>query len=295
MKDIGTIPCISNDEQIFTGVSNCNKAEKKVVALLISGIKAEYPSDAAAFNAGLQGWVNADSDDLLKLFVLKGAILTGSNGGDITTSDQGYGVSIPVGYNALSQTIRLRGAGDCLAKQLAKFNGKQARIFRIDDEDAAYGTASKKTDGTIVFKGYNAILMMSEALNDGSNDYILTLNIYYEANYDKERKNRHAVILDAVPDPLSGVILKKGAAAGTASVVDICSTDDYTDIYGDDWDETMFVASDGTNPTTVTYNAATKLLTFAPTTSPYKVAGAAALSAGNIIGLEGANEYVPLT
>ncbi|MBF0651290.1 hypothetical protein IR083_20945 [Dysgonomonas sp. GY75] len=292
--DRGIIPCITGKEQIFTGVSNCNKLEGKPVTLVICGLKSEYSADSTEFNTHFQEYVNAAPDDVQKMLIIKNIVLTSSNGGDITTSDAGYGSTVPVGYNALSQVFRISGGGDCLAKQLAKFNGQKVLIFRIDDENAIYGKASEKSDKSIVFKGYEAFIIMSESLADGSNPYILNLNVYYATNYDKERKDRHAILLDNIPDGLNGVILQKGTATLTAKVVDICSTDDYTSMFGNEWDYSMFVDESGANPTTVTYDATTGLLTFAPAGS-YKIENAGVLSTGNIIGIEGVNKYVPLS
>jgi hypothetical protein len=264
----------------------------KVVSLAISGKKAAYNPET--FKADLQNYVNLPYKDPQKIHIIKNVSLTATNGGDITTSDVGYGVTVPSGYNAINQTFRIVGAGDCLAKQIAKFNTKEANIFLIDDQGIIFGDVYQKADGTLSFTGYESFLMMSETIADGTNVYILNLNVYYGVNYNKERKNRHAIVLDAIPDGLIGVMLKKGATTATASVVDICSGDDYTSLFGNDWDARMFVNSAGTAPTTVTYNSATGLLTFVPTGS-YKVQSANILSTSNILGLEGANKFVALS
>ena len=215
------------------------------------------------------------------------------NGGDIATSDVGFAGARPVGINAYNEAYQV-DAGDCLYKEMAKLNKRKVRVFRIDDEGYIYGTVVKR-GSEYFFAGFQGTAYAIRTKStDNTTLAAITLTVYYTPDYEKELKNLNAFEIEDVLAGLKGVILKKGTTTGTATVIGQCGGEDYTSLFGSDWDETSFVNASGGNPTTVTYDSVANILTFVPIAS-YRVAPASILSAGDITGIEGLDTLVDLT
>lgn len=277
------------DERVQTGQPDCIKKENKTTDLLISSVNALYPTDPDAFNE----LMNAEdgylvTDGTLRLTSINDVRLTANNGGDVATDDIGYGETAPVTTNGLSQVFRING-GVCLAKQLMALDKKSVRVFRVDDENAIFGTIVKQ-NGVDYFAGYKATLSVREVPATGTESYYIETTVYYSPNYEKERKAMHSFMLDSVPTGLIPITLQKGTGTGTAMVVQSCNGENITSRFTG-WAQTMFETEDGTNPTSVTANGG--LLTFDPVGS-YRVLGAQVLAAGDILGVEGIRQFINL-
>lgn len=290
---LGQIKGKCQSETPFTGAGSCPKQEGKVSALIVTAVNAMYPLNGEEFASGLSGY--AAENGPLRMYPVKDLVGMTISGGDINAPDLGtYGGPAPTNLNAKNVAYQING-GDCLYKELAKFNKRKMRVFRVDDEGFVYGTVVSR-DGQNYFAGFEATLYAMRIPTDGSTAYNLSLYAYYTPNNENEEKNMNAfnVGLVAIPDGLIGVTLKKGAASGTASVVTVCGGEDVTADYGSKWKANMFQNAAGVAPTTVTFAEATGLLTFEPAAA-YRVAKAAALSTGDISGIEGVDELVALS
>lgn len=295
MAIIGTIKSNCGAKEVpQTGIGNCLKKEGKTVALFLTALNAAYPVDGEEFNSnltGANGYVNIEG--VQRILPITNIINNTPSGGDIATSEVGFGGPIPIGYNAYSEVYQI-DAGDCLFKQLVKLNKQKMRVFRVDDEESIYGTA-KLINKDVKLIGFDAYIMVQRVKADGTNPYALNLGVYYSVNYEKEIENLHSFVLDEIPDGLIGVTLKKGTTPLTAEIVSVCDGDNsYTAQYGAEWLPAMFVNSAGVEPTSVTYSTSTKMLTFAPAGS-YRIKSASALIAGNIEGLDGVDRFIDLT
>ena len=244
----------------YTGLGSCPKKEGKVSALLITGKNALYPMESEDFVSGLSGYVT--TADALKMYPIKGVVGMTINGGEVNAPDLGtYGGPVPTNLTAKNIAYQV-DAGDCLYKEISKFNKRKMRVLRVDDEGFVYGTVVVR-DGKNYFAGFEATLYAVRTPTDGSTAYNLSLYAYYTPSNESEEKNMHAfeVGLPNVPDGLIGVALKAGATGAA---------------------------------TTATFDSATGLLSIAPA-GKYRVASASVLEAGDILGLDGVGEYADVS
>lgn len=291
--NLGQIKGNCQAETPLTGSGSCPKQEGKVSALIVTGLNALYPMDQTEFSEALSGYVS--DPGVLRMYPVKDIVGMTLSGGDINAPDLGtYGGPAPTNLNAKNVAYQIN-AGDCLYKELAKFNKRKMRLFRVDDQGYIYGTVVVR-GGVEYFAGFEVTLYAVRTPTDGSTAYNLSLYAYYTPNNEAEEKNMNAfeVGLANVPDGLLGVVLKKGATGLTATVETVCGGEDVTAEYGDKWTTDMFLNNSGSKPTTVTFSSDTGLLTFAPAGS-YRVASAKVLEAGDIVGLEGVDQFVALS
>ncbi|WP_278672076.1 hypothetical protein [Alistipes indistinctus] len=187
----------------YTGIGSCPKKEGKVSALLITGKNALYPMESEDFVSGLSGYVT--TADALKMYPIKGVVGMTINGGEINAPDLGtYGGPVPTNLTAKNIAYQV-DAGDCLYKEISKFNKRKMRVLRVDDEGFVYGTVVVR-DGKNYFAGFEATLYAVRTPTDGSTAYNLSLYAYYTPSNESEEKNMHAfeVGLPNVPDGLIG-------------------------------------------------------------------------------------------
>lgn len=144
-----------------------------------------------------------------------------ANGGDVRTSQEGFGGTIPNGRNAYSETYTIIDGGECLYKQLIKLQGREMRMFKIDDQDVLYGTLDKS--GNI--KGYKVHIAVIDRPNNGANVGAILLNIYYTADYQKERESEIAIALGDEIKTLRVLTIKSGVNEESTSfqIVYACS------------------------------------------------------------------------
>lgn len=274
-----------------TGKGRCDKTEGLTTSLILTDPNALYPLDSAEFIEGMEGWVS--DTGIMRMMPVHGLINDTPTGGEVSTSQVGYGPTSPVNLSAYSNLFQI-DAGLCLYKELSKANRDTYRVFRVDSQGYIYGTVVTK-NGVNYFAGFEAkVYCYPGKATDLTTEGGVFLGVYYGSDYELEMQNINAFEVGKIPEGLVGVLLQKGTTSGTAKVVGSCGGDDYTTLYGADWTQTMFVNSTGANPTSVVYNASTGLLTFTPV-ADYKVASASVLADGNILGLEGIDDLVSLT
>ena len=139
----------------YTGIGSCPKKEGKVSALLITGKNALYPMESEDFVSGLSGYVT--TADALKMYPIKGVVGMTINGGEVNAPDLGtYGGPVPTNLTAKNIAYQV-DAGDCLYKEISKFNKRKMRVLRVDDEGFVYGTVVVR-DGKNYFAGFEATL-----------------------------------------------------------------------------------------------------------------------------------------
>lgn len=144
-----------------------------------------------------------------------------ANGGDVRTSQEGFGGTIPNGRNAYSETYTIIDGGECLYKQLIKLQGREMRMFKIDDRDVLYGTLDKSEN----IKGYKVHIAVTDRPNNGANVGAILLNIYYTADYQKERESEIAISLGDEIKTLRILTIKNGVGGSAVQfqIVYACS------------------------------------------------------------------------
>ncbi|MDR0680854.1 MAG: hypothetical protein LBG15_03225 [Dysgonamonadaceae bacterium] len=275
-----------------TKTGDCAQFEGKPLGLIFTDQGASFPVDENAFKQAISEGIYALQRKRV-VPLMKGIVAVAPNGGDISTSQEGFGPETPIGINAYREDYTITSGGICLYKQLAKMNGKTIRFFKVDQNNVAYGTYSDGDDSP-VFRGYLATFYVTNRANSGDTGGAVLLSLFYSLNYEQERINTHALPVATGLEGLSGVVLQK-AAANTAKVILACSGEDITSVYGEDLAvASLFVSEAGTNPTAVSY--ANGVLSFTAAGSPkFKIADAAVLHAAGIDGIEGESEYVSLS
>lgn len=289
---IGQIKSNCKSATPLTGAESCAKQEGKVSSLIVTSLNSYFKIDETEFIADIEKNVSAIGNN--RIFPIKNIVGMTLSGGDINAPDLGtYGGPAPTNLNAKNVAYQIN-SGDCMYKELAKFNKQKVRLIRVDDEGYAYGTIVKKGEDYF-FAGFECTLYALRTPTDGSTAYNLSLYAYYTPNNEDEEKNMTALYIGLVnvPDGLIGITLKKGATSGTASVVTSCGAEDITAEYGEKWKTSMFKNPEGTSPESVTFSKDTQKLTFDPVAS-YRIVDASSLKE-DIPGVEGVNEYVSLT
>lgn len=132
-----------------------------------------------------------------------------TSGGDVRTSQEGFGGTMPNGRNAFSETYTIIDGGECLYKQLIKLQGRELRMFKIDDQDVLFGVLDKADN----LKGYAVNIAVTERPNNGSNVGAIILNVYYTADYQKEREREVAISLGDEIKTLRVITIKNGVGA----------------------------------------------------------------------------------
>lgn len=262
------------------------------LGFLIHSMSESFSLDDVAFNAAIKAGIIAPG---LKRItpLLKGITDYKPTGGDVKTSQEGFGPEVPIGINAKRVDYIIDKGGLCLLGELKKLNGKQIRIFPVDKNKVVYGTVAE-IDEENKFRGFLAVLWAAKRDNTGSQTGAIILSVFYDADYDTEENNLAAIALKGEIEGLTGVTLQK-TGAGKAKFVIACSGEDLTETYGNDIAvATLYKDPAGANPTQVSYNSSTNELTFVPV-GKYKIADAATLTAADIEGLEGEDEYTDLT
>lgn len=285
----GTILGNCGTQIAHTGAGSCPTAERKTMALIVTSYDAVYPLDPVAFNAALAGNVTVDGNQ--RMFPIKGIVSAPRSGGEINAPELGtYGGPTPNGVTAMNTLFQV-DAGDCLFKELSKFNSRKVRVFRVDDEGFIFGTVVTKGDED-KFAGFEAKVFANSTEDTGDAAFALQLGVYYSANYNKEKQNKHGFELENdLPEGLQGLRLVAGPTAATAKVFTTCGGVDVTEDHT--WTADMFKNAAGTSPTTIDTTTTPGYITFTPAGS-YKVASASVLAAADIIGFEGVDELVSL-
>lgn len=279
------------NETPHTGLGNCPKQEGKTVSLIITPRSVNFPVDATEFISKLNEAVIASP--VVRAFPIKNIVGMTINGGDINAPDLGnYGGPAPTNLNAKNIAYQIDG-GDCLYKELAKFNKRKMRVCRIDDEEYMYGTIIEEA-GQKRLAGFECTLYVNRTPPDGSTAYNLSLYVYYTPNNEIEERNMNAfkVGLTTIPDGLIGLTLVKGSTSGKAKIITSCGGDDVTDEIGSKLTTDTFLNDSGEHPTTATYTKGE--ITIEPAGS-YKIADAETLNGVDIVGFEGVDEYVSLS
>lgn len=289
MKGFINTNCELNS-RLHTNVGECSQFEGTPKGYLFHDKDAVYSPDPETFNEELLASISPMDISRITPVMDVGTDLQVS-GGDIRTNQEGYGPEVPNGLNSYREDWVITGGGFCLEKQLWKLNGKTVRVFKVDENDNAYGTIITVSNADR-FRGFLVTVAVAPRTNTGSQSGAITLSLFYSRAYQSERENIASVHLEEEPVGLKGVVLKK-VGTGTANLVLSCSADDLTSLYGEKLaSPDLYQKQDGTSPTSVAY--ANGILTFTPS-GTYRALGADVFEKAGIEGVEGEDIYTNLT
>jgi len=282
-----------SDLMVHTRVGQCSMFEGTPKGFIIHDKNTAFPIVETAFNTEIKKGITALGINRV-VPLLSGFTDYQPTGGDVRTSQEGFGPEMPIGINAKRVDYIINAGGLCLFKQLKKYNGKQVRLLQVDNNDVAYGTVATIA-GVDKVRGFLGTIWVTRRDNTGTNNPAIIFSVFLDANYENEESNLTAVTLTETYEGLTGVILRR-TATGTAKFVIACSGDDLTSTFGTTLAvATLYKNPAGANPTTVVYNATSSTLTFTPAAASYKIEDAMVLAAANIEGYEGEDEYTDLT
>lgn len=278
-------------QKVHTRVGECSMFEGTPHGFIIHDKSESFPLDEALFNEAIKKGITAAG--IKRITPLLGGITDYQpTGGDVRTSQEGFGPETPIGINAKRVDYIINKGGLCLFMQFIKLNGRQVRIFPVDNNNVPYGTVAT-VDGKEVFRGFLATIWAAKRDNTGSQTGAIIFSVFYDANYENEENNMAAIALTETVEGLTGVTLRR-VDAGKAKFVIACSGDDLTATYADTLASAELYKDDtGKAPTSVTYNKDTDDLTFTPA-GKYVIADAETLAKAGLDGLEGEEEYTDL-
>ena len=242
-------------QKVHTRVGECSMFEGTPSGFILHHKDEKFPIDETAYNAAISAGIIAAG--INRVTPLIGGITDYQiTGGDVKTSQEGFGPEDPIDINAKRIDYIINKGGLCLLRQLKKLNGRQIRVFQIDKNRVAYGTVAT-IGGEEVFRGFLVKVWAAKRDNNGSQTGAIIFSVFFDAEYGNEENNIASSALTEEYEGLTGVILKR-TATGKAKFVVACSGDDLTSTYGTKLaDATLYKDTAGANPTTVTYSSST--------------------------------------
>ena len=291
MDILGTIQGRCDDmSQPHTKIGGCADSEGTARTLFFTNNDTLFDADGELFEKELSEGVYKSGAG--RVIPVNNLIDVANDGGDLNVSQKGWGPPMPIGLNSFRQNYVIRVGVDCLFKQLSKMNKRSLRVIRLDEKSIAYRTAITSS-GKLKTRGFALDSVYVELIEATASDPAeIHLSLFYSANYEKEKINKHSTFVNDEIEGLTGVFLEMGSAAGKAKVRVVCSGDDITSIHGSKFaTATLYQNPTGGNPTTVAY--ANGELTFTPV-GKYRILDAAKLKTALIEGLEGENMYTDL-
>ncbi|MDR1562259.1 MAG: hypothetical protein LBS54_04120 [Dysgonamonadaceae bacterium] len=283
-----------SEEKVYTKTGQCAAFENRPAGFIITDESKEFSLVEETFNTEIQSGVTAAGGN--RIYPLLSGQVTDYqvNGGDVKTSQEGFGPEEPVGLNNKSVVYIINKGGLCLYRELKKLNGRTVRVIPVDINGIAFGTVKSNVAGVDKFCGFQATIWVTRRENTGSQQGAILFSVYFGSNYENEDSNFTTLQLAKLVEGLTGIALKK-TTSGKAKVISACSGDDLTETFGADLAVAgLYVNSAGTAPSSVSYNTATQDLSFTPSSASYKLADAQTLTAAGLEGVEGINEYVNL-
>jgi hypothetical protein len=276
----------NNNDFAHTKTGECAMFEGTPLGILITDKNQSFPIDEAGFNSAIQSGLT-DLHPKRITPILENIEAMAPNGGDLKTSTVGFGSEKPIGWNGYREDYTITAGGSCLHKQLQKLFGKTVRVIKVDQNQVAYGTVVEE-GGEDKMRGLLATIGVAKTPNTGEAAATIVLSVFYGANYKNEETNNQSIALTALPEGLTGIVLKK-TSTGKAKIVTACSGEDVTD--ADYAEATLYKNTAGENPSGVAF--ANGELTFTPS-GKYRIADATALVAVGILDVEGEDAYTNL-
>lgn len=271
-----------------TRIGSCDVEPGLIVGLFATPVDATFPVSETEFNTQLPG--NIASGKIIPIMGIEGAVPTG---GDLATNTTNYGTNIPVVINPPSIPYQILSGGACLEKELAKLNKGKMRFMWIEASGRLWRHITVNAAGEEVAMGFKGIAMFYPTLaQNNTTPYMKYFNVAYGAVWYDEWLNKDLINSDPNAQGLMGIKLEAGDP-GTARIVGVCSGQDYgVEIAAmlDGVATDMFIPT----PTTVAINPDTGLVTISPA-GAYRIAGAEALDAMNVIGFDGLPETTEIT
>jgi hypothetical protein len=182
------------------GIDVCSTFEKQPKGLIFTEADFSVPAGTADIGAyireralpyfleggGTSGITYGVVDVPVTVFpLLEGLTNLEPTGGDVRISQEGFGSGVVNGHENYQEVYTFIKGGICLFKQISKMEGRDMRVFFVDEGDKAYGV--RNDDGTT--QGFLANIGASYRKNVGTTPAALRVSLVYSNNYADEFKN----------------------------------------------------------------------------------------------------------
>lgn len=184
----------------YVGIGGCSTFEGQPKGIIIT--KADFGIAPAVVDKLYVLQTQARVANVKVWPLLDGLVNLEPNGGDLRTSQEGFGPATYNGHNPYSEVYTYTKGGICLYKELEQLQGEDVRIFFVDDNDKIFGNV--RSDG--YFQGFLANFGIDYRKNTGGQIAAVKVALSYSANYFNEFKNTMSILMDGEIKPLRMVI-----------------------------------------------------------------------------------------
>lgn len=259
-----------------SGVSTCpfDPGHIKALILVEHGQKLPATIDASALQ------VACHADRPARIYPLKEVVEFAPEGGEVQTSENGYGGSKITGYSAYSPTFTMADADLNLRQQIVKAKAAVFDAYFVDDNNVIYG--QKASDGSFAGVPLNGIGAGGQLFDSSGDSAQLTAQLFVR-DYENWMRNIMVQQLDFdVVSALQGLVFVHfESVTGGYKLVSDADNLDLTSYYGQ-----LLATNAATampNASAVSYNVTTNVLTI---TGTAELAAPSVLQGVGILGIE---------
>lgn len=259
-----------------SGVSKCPLDAGHIKSIVLTEHGTKLPATITA--AALEVACHADRPS--RIYPLKEVVEFNPEGGEVQTSENGYGGSKITGYSAFSPTWTMADADLNLRKNIAGAKAATFDAYFIDDNNVIYGEWD--ASGNFCGVALSGIAQGGNLFDTSSDSAQLTVQTFVK-DYERWLRNIAVQQLDFdVTGALTGLVyVKFESVTGGYKLVSDADNLDLTSYYG------QLLADNSTtampDATAVSYNAATNILTI---TGTAQLAAPSVLQGVGILGIE---------
>lgn len=180
----------------FTGLGACALFESTPKAVILTVHDFKVPAGTTNVGEYLRQQALVPMNG--KVFpIMDGLVNLEPSGGDVRTSQEGFGESSVNGHNPYQEVLTFTKGGLCMLKELLNLHGQLMRVFFVDDNNVGYGTTDESGD----IYGYAVTLGVHRRKNVGTTPAAIIVTLLYSNNY-MEIRNMTSF---EVPSNLKGV------------------------------------------------------------------------------------------
>lgn len=259
-----------------SGMAKCPFDPGHVKALILVEKGQKLPATITA--SSLEVACHADRPS--RIYPVKSIVEFAPEGGEVQTSEQGYGGSKITGYSAFSPTWTMADADLNLRKMVMGAKSAAFDCYFVDDNNVIYGQWA--ANGDFVGVQLNGIAAGGALFDTSSDSAELTIQTFVK-DYENWLRNVAVQQLDFdVESALTGLVFVKfEAVTGGYKLVTVADSLDVTSYYGALLQTNASTAMP--NATTVSYDATTNVLSI---TGTAELAKPSVLQTVGILGIE---------
>lgn len=181
----------------FTGLGACALFESTPKAVILTVHDFKVPAGTTNVGEYLRQQALVPMNG--KVFpIMDGLVNLEPSGGDVRTSQEGFGESSVNGHNPYQEVLTFTKGGLCMLKELLNLHGQLMRVFFVDDNNVGYGTTDESGD----IYGYAVTLGVHRRKNVGTTPAAIIVTLLYSNNNYTEVRN---MVSFEVPVNMKGI------------------------------------------------------------------------------------------